>query len=119
MPRFLTSGKGRNVWTRQEITTSSSTKVADRIAEEIPSRNLLAVTYRDLPDSLPLWKIRHNGVGAIVCNPASLTYYGLSFSLTYYGLSPWDALDETETDLAIVHISNLHAREQWRRHDVR
>ena len=53
-----------------------STKVADRIAEEIPSRNLLAVTYRDLPDSLPLWKIRHNGVGAIVCNPASLTYYG-------------------------------------------
>lgn len=39
-----------------------STKVADRIAEEIPSRNLPAVTYRDLPDPLPLWKILGPGV---------------------------------------------------------
>ena len=46
---------------------------------------------------------------AIVCNPAGLTNYGLSLR---------DTLDETEKDLAIVHISNLHAREQWRRHDV-
>jgi 3-dehydroquinate dehydratase II len=52
---------------------------------------------------------RHEEVGAIVCNPAGLTNYGLSLR---------DALDETEKDLAIVHISNLHAREQWRRHDV-
>jgi 3-dehydroquinate dehydratase-2 len=46
---------------------------------------------------------------AIICNSAGLTSNG-------YGLR--DALNETEKDLAMVHLSNIHAREQWRRHDV-
>lgn len=52
---------------------------------------------------------RQDDADAIVCNPAGLTNYGLSLR---------DALDETELDLAIVHISNVQAREQWRRRDV-
>jgi 3-dehydroquinate dehydratase-2 len=52
---------------------------------------------------------RQDGCDAIVCNPAGLTNYGLSLR---------DALVETEKDLAIVHLSNVHAREQWRRNDV-
>lgn len=46
---------------------------------------------------------------AIVCNPAGLTNYGLSLR---------DALAETELPLAIVHMTNVHAREHWRRDDV-
>ena len=49
------------------------------------------------------------GADAIICNPAGLTNYGLSLR---------DALAEAERDLAITHLSNVHAREQWRRHDV-
>lgn len=50
-----------------------------------------------------------DGADAIICNPAGLTNYGLSLR---------DALAEAERDLAITHLSNVHAREQWRRHDV-
>ena len=48
-------------------------------------------------------------VDALICNPAGLTPYGRSL---------WDALAEMESDLAIVHLSNVHAREHWRRHDI-
>lgn len=52
---------------------------------------------------------RQDGADAIICNPAGLTNYGLSLR---------DALAETEKDLALTHLSNIHAREGWRRHDV-
>jgi 3-dehydroquinate dehydratase II len=52
---------------------------------------------------------RQDDADAIICNPAGLTNYGLSLR---------DALEESERDLAIVHLTNVHAREQWRRHDV-
>ena len=52
---------------------------------------------------------RQDAADAIICNPAGLTNYGLSLR---------DALVEAERDLAIVHLSNVHAREQWRRNDV-
>jgi 3-dehydroquinate dehydratase II len=52
---------------------------------------------------------RQDEVDAIICNPAGLTNYGLSLR---------DALAEAERDLAITHLSNIHRREEWRRHDV-
>lgn len=56
------------------------------------------------------WLQKHQDrVDAVICNPAGLTNYGLSLR---------DALAEIERDLAIVHLSNIHAREEWRRHDV-
>ena len=60
--------------------------------------------------SLEHFQSNHEGgCDAIICNPAGLTNYGLSLR---------DALVEAERDLAIVHLSNVHAREQWRRNDV-
>jgi 3-dehydroquinate dehydratase-2 len=60
--------------------------------------------------SLIDWLQEHQDeTDAIICNPAGLTNYGLSLR---------DALAEAERDLAITHLSNVHAREQWRRHDV-
>jgi 3-dehydroquinate dehydratase II len=52
---------------------------------------------------------RQEEADAIICNPAGLTNYGLSLR---------DALAEAERDLAITHLSNIHRREEWRRHDV-
>jgi 3-dehydroquinate dehydratase-2 len=52
---------------------------------------------------------RQDEVDAIICNPAGLTNYGLSLR---------DALAETEREIAITHLSNIHRREEWRRHDV-
>lgn len=46
---------------------------------------------------------------AIIANPAGLTNYGISLR---------DALWETGAHLAVGHLSNLLAREEWRRHDV-
>jgi 3-dehydroquinate dehydratase II len=60
--------------------------------------------------SLIDWLQEHQDeADAIICNPAGLTNYGLSLR---------DALAETERDLAITHLSNIHRREEWRRHDV-
>lgn len=49
------------------------------------------------------------GLAAVLCNPAGLTNYGLSLR---------DALHDTNVPIGIVHLSNVHAREEWRRHDV-
>ncbi len=45
----------------------------------------------------------------IIINPAGVTNYGISLR---------DALWETGAHLAIVHLSNLFGREEWRRKDV-
>lgn len=48
-------------------------------------------------------------IDGVLCNPAGLTNYGLSLR---------DALAECGVPVGIIHISNVHAREEWRRHDI-
>lgn len=56
------------------------------------------------------WLQAHEGsVDGVLCNPAGLTNYGLSLR---------DALNECGVPIGIIHLSNVHAREEWRKHDV-
>ena len=48
-------------------------------------------------------------IQGIIINPAGLTYSG-------YALK--DALIDSEVPVIEVHLSNLHTREEWRRHSL-
>lgn len=52
---------------------------------------------------------QETSIDAVLCNPAGVTNYGLSLR---------DALSECGVPVGIVHLSNIHAREEWRKHDI-
>ena len=52
---------------------------------------------------------RAGSVEGVIINAGALTHYGLSLK---------DALTDLGVPVVEVHLSNIHAREEWRRHSV-
>ncbi len=59
-----------------------------------------------LVDQIQEWREKIDG---IIMNPAGLTTTSVSMR---------DAIEDSKLPLVEVHLSNIHAREEWRRHSV-
>jgi 3-dehydroquinate dehydratase II len=84
----------------------------------------LEVVARDLGDDVGLEFFQSNHEGAIVDRVQAGHGTGLAGcilnpgGLTQYGVSLFDAIKAVDYPFVEVHLSNLHRREEWRKHSI-
>lgn len=109
---LVLNGPNLNLLGTREPEVYGTTTLAelDALCAEWGTELGLAVsTFQSNHEGALIDAIHDAGTDGIVLNPGALTHY--SYAL-------YDALVGVGTPTVEVHISNIHAREEWRRHSV-
>ena len=82
-----------------------------RISERAEALGISVECFQSNHEGVLVDKIQElaGSVDGVVINAGALTHYGLSLK---------DALTDLGVPTIEVHLSNIHAREEWRRHSV-
>ena len=81
------------------------------ISEKADSLGVEVFFYQSNVEGALIDRIQESwgNIDGIVINPGALTHYGYSLK---------DALIDAVVPVIEVHLGNIHAREEWRRHSV-
>lgn len=115
MARFLVlNGPNLNFLGRRDPKTYGSKTLGD-ITEEVSRRakdlGVEVTFYQSNVEGQLIDCVQQNWgrLDGIIVNPGALTRYGYSLR---------DSLADAEVPIIEVHLSNIHAREEWRHHSV-
>ena len=115
MPRTLVlNGPNINVLGRRNPTiygTLTLDEINRLISEQAEALGMEVVFYQSNHEGALIDRIQESwgNIDGIVINPGALTHYGYSLK---------DALIDAVVPVIEVHLGNIHAREEWRRHSV-
>ena len=115
MPRILVlNGPNINVLGRRNPTiygTLTLDEINRLILEKAEALDLEVAFYQSNLEGELIDRIQESwgNIDGIVINPGALTHYGYSLK---------DALIDAVVPVIEVHLGNIHAREEWRRHSV-
>ncbi len=115
MPRILVlNGPNINVLGRRNPNiygTSTLGEINDLISQKAEALDVEVSFYQSNHEGGLIDRIQESwgNIDGIVINPGALTHYGYSLK---------DALIDAVVPVIEVHLGNIHAREEWRRHSV-
>lgn len=115
MPRILVlNGPNINVLGRRNPTiygTLTLDEINRLISKQAEALGMDVVFFQSNHEGALIDRIQESwgNIDGIVINPGALTHYGYSLK---------DALIDAVVPVIEVHLGNIHAREEWRRHSV-
>ena len=115
MTRILVlNGPNINVLGRRNPTIYGSLtlgEINDLISEKADSLGVEVTFFQSNVEGELINRIQESwgNIDGIVINPGALTHYGYSLK---------DALIDAVVPVIEVHLGNIHAREEWRKHSV-
>ena len=115
MPRILVlNGPNINVLGRRNPTiygTLTLDEINRLISEQAQALGMDVAFFQSNHEGALIDRIQESwgNIDGIVINPGALTHYGYSLK---------DALIDAVVPVIEVHLGNIHAREEWRRHSV-
>lgn len=84
-------------------------EINDKLKDRANSLNVEIEAFQSNSEGAIIDCVQSSKANGIIINPGALTHYGLSLM---------DALADRKLPVVEVHLSNIHAREQWRKKSV-